>query len=311
MRERPKFFGRLPQTTLVAPELRRWKPGQACVTVPLLGLIGGVRMLARGLAILCVSCLAAPAAAADPQAPTGKWVLNYEAAQCNAYRNYGTEKDPLYLAFKAPPVGDVVQLMVVQDGPRMSAEQRDINVRIGDRPPLKTNMLVYRQKAKFRTKLINLPRAEFEALRDAPSVEIKGEGQDYAFALSDTASLMKALDTCLADLRDHYNVSAPGVPIPRLQRGAVGNLTRLFSAQDYPGVAVTRRMEGTTGLELLIDENGSVADCSVTATSGYAIIDAQSCAVIMKRAKFAPAIDLQGKPTRSTYSQRISWVMKP
>ena len=58
------------------------------------------------------------------------------------------------------------------------------------------------------------------------------------------------------------------------------------------------------------DERGAVADCSITETSGYATIDAQSCAIIQERAKFEPAIDTQGKPTRSSYSQRITWKLR-
>ena len=257
-----------------------------------------------------ISVLVSAPSVGAPLQPTDKWVLNYEDAQCNAYRDYGTEQDPLYLAFKAPPVGSVIQLMVVQEGRRMNAEQYDVRVKIGERPILKTNMLVYRgNQGKFRTKLINLPREEFDAFMDAKTVEITGLGQDYSFALSGTGPLMKALDECLADLRTNYNVSPPNAPNPRLTRGPMGNLMGLFSSKDYPWPAIMSRMEGTTGVELLIDDKGSVADCSVTETSGNATIDAQSCAIFKERAKFAPALDLQGKPTRSSYSQRISWRM--
>lgn len=265
-----------------------------------------IRAVALSLLILGPS-----ASSAAPLQPTDKWVLNYEDAQCNAYRSYGSEKKPLFLAFKAPPVGSVVQLMVVQDGPRMNGEQYNVSVKIGDRPALKTNMLVFRGKqGKFRTKLINLPRIEFEAFRGAGSLEIEGVGQDYSFSLSDTAPFMKALDDCLTDLRDFYNVSHADGLNPRLAQGATGSLQAIFKAEDYPSMAVRWLFEGRTGVELLIDEKGGVADCSVTETSGNAIIDAQSCAIIKERAKFSPAIDLQGKPTRSSYSQRINWVLR-
>ena len=265
-------------------------------------------MFARGLAILLLSCVAAPAASAAPLQPTDKWVVNYDDSQCNAYRNYGTEKNPLYLAFKAPPVGEVVQLMVVQNGPRMVPEQRDINVKVGDRKLLATNMLVYRsRKSEFRTKLINLPRAEFDALRQADKVVFTGQGQDYAFGLSDMGPFMKALDKCVVDLRDFYNVGIPGMPNPKLSAGPEGDLQRLFSGKDYPGNALIKLQGGTTSLEVLVDDKGAVADCSVTGTSGIATIDAQSCAIITDRAKFKPALDLQGKPARSSFSQKITW----
>ena len=263
------------------------------------------------VSMLLTAVLANPAIAATPLQPVEKWVLNYEDAQCNAYRNYGTEKNPLYLAFKAPPVGSVVQLMVVQNGPRMNGEQYDIQVKIDGRPPLKTNMLVYRgKKGKFRIKLINLPREEFAEFRDAGIVEIAGVGQDYSFALSDTGPLMKALDDCLTDLRGYFNVSRPDAPNPRLTRGPVGDLQNVFKPEDYPWPAVQSRLQGSATMEILIDERGAVADCSITETSGYATIDAQSCAIIQERAKFEPAIDTQGKPTRSSYSQRITWKLR-
>lgn len=268
---------------------------------------GIVSYVIRAVALTSL-ILASPASFAAPLQPTDKWVVNYEDAQCNGYRNYGTEKDPLYLAFKAPPAGDVVQLMVLQNGPRMAAEQQDINVRVGDRKTLRTNMLVYRgRKGKFRTKLINLPRAEFVTLRQADKVVIFGKGQDYAFSLSDVGPFMKALDACVVDLRDFYNVGVPDLPNSKLSSGPVGNLQPLFSGKDYPWSAVINRLGGTTSLEVLVDDKGAVADCSVTGTSGNATIDAQSCAIITDRAKFQPALDPQGKATRSSFSQRITW----
>ena len=260
------------------------------------------------VSVLLTSVLASPAVAATPLQPTEKWRLNYEDAQCNAHRNYGTEKEPLYLAFKAPPVGSVVQLMVVQNGPRMNALQYNVQVKVGDRRALKTNMLVYRGKSgKFRTKLIILPRAEFEAFRDAASVEITGIGQDYLFALSDIGPLLKALDDCLTDLRGYFNVSPPDTPNPRLSREPVGDLQKVFTGDDFPMHAAHLGLQGSTTMEILIDEKGAVADCSVTETSGYSTLDAQSCAIVQERARFGPAIDAQGKPTRSSYSQRITW----
>jgi TonB family protein len=253
-----------------------------------------------------------PVTAAMLLQPTEKWRLNYEDAQCNAYRNYGTEKDPLYLAFKAPPVGSVVQLMIIQSGPQMNAVQYNIQVKIGDRQALKTNMLVYRGKSrKFRTKLINLPREEFEAFRNAPRLDITGIGQDYSLALSDSAPLLKALDDCLTDLRGYFNVVPPGQSNPRLSRWPIGDLSAVFKPDDYPRAAMDQGIQGSTTMEILIDERGGVADCSITETSGHSTIDAQSCAIVQERAKFEPALDAQGKPTRSSFTQRITWMLDP
>ena len=81
----------------------------------------------------------------------------------------------------------------------------------------------------------------------------------------------------------------------------------LFSSDDYPGIAVFNDQMGAVSLVLLIDEQGKVADCTVTQTSGVAALDAQSCAVIKERGKFSPAIGQDGKPAKSSWLQRINW----
>ena len=64
-----------------------------------------------------------------------------------------------------------------------------------------------------------------------------------------------------------------------------------------------------TSMMLLIDEAGKLANCMVVGTSGYASLDAQSCAVLKERAKFVPALGIDGKPTKSGILQRIRWQM--
>lgn len=276
-------------------------------------------MRARGLAISWVSSvirtvaltsliLASSASSAAPLQPTGKWVLNYEDAQCVAYRNYGTEKDPLYLAFKAPPVGSVVQMMVLNKGPRSDPTQEDATVKIGDRAQMKTNMLVYRNQdgARYRSRLINLPLAEFDAFSKTPSVDIVSAGSNYSFAVPDFGPLKKALDECLADLRAFWNVPELGKTGSLLQDPS-GDLARVFSPEDYPRMALLGGMQGMTAVALLIDEKGKVADCSVVETSGTAAIDAQSCAIIRGRARLNPALGADGKPAKSGWVQRILW----
>ena len=59
----------------------------------------------------------------------------------------------------------------------------------------------------------------------------------------------------------------------------------------------------------LIDEKGEMADCAVIETSGIAALDAQTCFIMRKRGKFAPAIGQDGKPAKGVFTQRIRWEM--
>src|SRR5687767_9415358 len=63
--------------------------------------------------LVILALLSMPVAAgAAPTAPTGKWVVNFDDAQCVASRAYGNDQ----LLLKAAPIGDVVQFGVMQPG---------------------------------------------------------------------------------------------------------------------------------------------------------------------------------------------------
>ncbi len=118
---------------------------------------------------------------------------------------------------------------------------------------------------------------------------------------------MKAMDTCLADLQQVWNVD--GEAQARLKQGprSTKPLTSYFSSNDYPRVALRSDQWGLVAFALLIDEAGKIADCTVIETSGVGTLDAQSCAIIKERAAFHPAVGADGKPAKAAVIQRIRW----
>lgn len=275
-------------------------------------------------AMLALATLAGAAPPSKPAlAPTAKWVVDFDAAQCMASRNYGTADDPLLLALKQPAIGDVIQLYVIRRGGGSApfAVQFDGKIALDGAELSKRSMLNFSGKAtRQRVLLLNMPLAEFAAVRTAKTLTIDaGSRLDETFELKDVEKLMKVMDHCVADLRSAWNVvdppppnrpagaAAPPTPLsPKLLKGPIGGVP-VFKADDYPDVALDKDGEGTVAFALLIDEQGKVADCTVTKTSGLASLDAQSCAIVKQRARFEPAIGLDGKPAKSSWHQRVTW----
>ncbi len=89
---------------------------------------------------------------------------------------------------------------------------------------------------------------------------------------------------------------------------AQGSLTGLFSDEDYPASASAAGAEGTAQAELTIGPDGRVQSCSLTRSTGNNALDAATCSILRRRAKFTPAKDSNGNPTTDTYqSPPISW----
>lgn len=76
---------------------------------------------------------------------------------------------------------------------------------------------------------------------------------------------------------------------------------------DYPTSAMREGKQGITGFRVSVGSDGRVTDCSVTKSSGSPELDDTTCKLITRRARFAPAIDGDGKPTTGTYASSVRW----
>ncbi len=102
---------------------------------------------------------------------------------------------------------------------------------------------------------------------------------------------------------------APPPPVRVEPARARSNLASYFSDADYPAGAQRNEEQGTTSVRLSIGTDGRVTDCSVTGSSGSSTLDAATCNILRRRARFTPARDSSGNPTTDTTTTRIRWVL--
>lgn len=222
-------------------------------------------------------------------------------------------RNPSSSALKAPPLGDVMQLVLLRlgnSGRYARQVEGELTVDGGERVPL--SMLVYSGgKPKHRVLRMTIPLGNFQAIRSASTIHVKAKGElDEHLALSQLDSVMKVMDECVADLRRVWNVREDEDAPSPLSKPAEGSLAGLFRAEDYPQVAITENQQGSVRFAVLIDEEGRAADCTVIETSGAASLDAQGCAIIQERARFKPAVGPDGKPAKDSAVQRVRWVLR-
>lgn len=267
------------------------------------------RLVAAGL-------LAFPAASAqaEPLQPTAKWVVDFDEAQCIAYREYGTREKPMTLVFKQPALGSVMQVAVLTKG-HFSGEPKQVDgsIRFDDRPAVKIPALQWRHnRDKLPIRMINVPLKDFAAARTAKILRFEAGALQREFGLSDVNDLMKVMNVCVADLAKVWNVPAEASVDGKsgsVGRAAAisGGVAGLFRAEDYPAAAISNEQTGRVTFVVLVDEQGKVADCSIVETSGVAVLDSQACAIIGERAKFKPALDSAGNPRKDALIQTVRW----
>lgn len=92
-------------------------------------------------------------------------------------------------------------------------------------------------------------------------------------------------------------------PVPR------GMPQNWITDADYPPEALRARKFGTVGFRLDVDAAGQVTACHLAQSSGYSDLDERVCDRLLKRARFSPAQDGEGKGVPSTYSNAFYWIL--
>jgi periplasmic protein TonB len=89
----------------------------------------------------------------------------------------------------------------------------------------------------------------------------------------------------------------------------VGKPGSWATPEDYPSLDLNAEHEGVTHFSLSIDAQGRVSGCTVTGTSGWPGLDTATCRLIMKRARFSPAMDENGQPTTGGFASAVRWTI--
>ena len=82
---------------------------------------------------------------------------------------------------------------------------------------------------------------------------------------------------------------------------------RYVSPDDYPAAAVGSGARGIVGFTLTVSPDGRVIGCNITRSSEWAILDAATCNLMRRRARYTPAMDSSGNPVVGTIAQEIEW----
>ena len=84
----------------------------------------------------------------------------------------------------------------------------------------------------------------------------------------------------------------------------LGNAGRWATNDDYPAAAMREEREGKAGFKLTVDPSGAVIGCQITSSTGHADLDAETCSLVTRRARFNVA---PPKSPSRYYENFIRW----
>jgi protein TonB len=99
------------------------------------------------------------------------------------------------------------------------------------------------------------------------------------------------------------------VPVQAASPPSPLNAGQWISLGDYPLEALVLRQQGTVAFRVEVNGAGMVTGCTITQSSGTAVLDSQTCALAFQRARFAAAKDDNGEAAAGTFSSKVQWVL--
>ncbi len=263
------------------------------------------------LAALALLAAAPPPAIADaaPLSPSGPWAMELSSDACTMTRSFGTGADAYTIGITPLPYGSTLILTLISPHrPRTSGNAGAVG--FGEDPAaLRYYYLDPRTTDRvhwvFRGSVDSEPF--FAGFANAARLTVTPGGEAHTFQLRATAAAKAALDSCVGDLLARWGMAkseqaAVAIP-PR------GEINTLFDYTDYPTEAVRANQQGVVGARFWVGVDGRATDCVVFRSSGAKLLDQQTCAVIVKRARLSPARGRLQRPVRSLSSAEISWII--
>lgn len=93
-------------------------------------------------------------------------------------------------------------------------------------------------------------------------------------------------------------------PVAALPRGEPGGW---ITERDYQPRWIREDLSGVAGFTLRIDARGRVTDCTITRSTGHAVLDGATCRLLTRRARFDPARNSAGEKVAGAYSSSVAW----
>lgn len=253
------------------------------------------------------AALAQTSSVSAPLEPSGKWTIEYAENMCVLSRDYGRGADAVTIALRTLPLSSVGEIIVISHKPHGIAKEGEGKVAIGTAGVLQpAPYSTYPIKARgIQLTTLSVPIIQKEDLQEAGMIRAAADGWDYRLALRGVKPALAALDACGRDLLRGWGFDPD--ESSWIATKARGNIASWLQNDDYPPEAIHEGQHGDSIIGWTIGLDGRASDCRVLQTSRVPSLDQAACRAIVRRAKYEPAIGLDGKPMVSHGTTKVSW----
>lgn len=249
--------------------------------------------------------------AAEPWVPVAPWTLDAAQSKCTMARRFSGGSLKLSLGFVVELAGGNRILIALPPG-LYGKTPGKVTIAAPGIPAVTSEPRMLGSTGDG-AQLLALPvdRKRLSALIAARQIEIDGDGLALSIPIDGAPKIAGMLDTCEDDLLRTWKIDPaeyrkevhpdPNASVPKPHAW--------ITADDYPRDALRARQEGEVAMIWRVETDGTVTDCRIVQSSGFASLDAASCRIIVERGRYRPYVDGDGRPAVMWASTRFRWTL--
>ncbi len=253
-----------------------------------------------------------------------KWVANFDTESCQLITAFGESDKKVLLRFSRYTPGDTFALDVYGKPFNSSATHNRVTLQFGPNGDAAERSSTNGTSGKLP--MMMLGYADFlgrkwDALASGrvitPADESAIRWLDVRVAgrkplRLETGSMgrpMQVMRACIVDLYKSWGFDLDTMKTYQRQVTPLGSPGNWLGSDDYPVAMMRSGGQGIVRFRLTVDEAGTVSGCHIQQRTNPDEFADLSCKLIIKRAKFLPALDASGKPVASIYTNMVRWFM--
>lgn len=257
---------------------------------------------------------------------TTKWEINYDKEACHLLAKFGSGREETLIRLTRYQPGDSFDLTLLGQLFDTREPSKLLEIGFGLGPSLKRQAVTGTASNGVPLLLLGSLRLdrqigaapqrptpaitpEQEAAATAINLGLSG-GKRYRLETGSFAGPMGAMRKCVDDLVASWGFD------PAQQAGLLTPPVPLNSpaswmgSNDYPESSTRRGENGIVQFRLNIGQDGAIEGCHVLYRTNPDEFADLTCKLIQKRAKFQPARDANGNPTRSFFVSKVRWMVR-
>lgn len=259
-----------------------------------------------------------------PLAKTGAWVMNYDDNACHLMAQFGEGSEQINLRITRVAPADEFDLVLAGPSLKSSGPRGNVTVSFPPAKPVEmeqTALLGTVGTAK-KVPMVHLTGIRFDgtghradapwqpvpaALEEGIKSIIFGFGRKkFELKTGSMAPPMASMRTCLSDLVRHWGYDPEQQA--KLQRPPtpLSSPGTWLTSKDYP--IDSRHQSGLVRFRLDVSETGQITGCKILQKTNPDSFAEISCKLIVRRGKFSPALDSEGKPIKAFYASAVKWM---